>query len=123
VELLVAIRASHVRSDGTYSAPRVLEDLREAGYHVGRKRIARLLRHEGLCGVSKRRGPVRPVHFVRETPNAPDLVRRAFTATAPHQLWVAEITYVPTAAGFLYLAVVLDVCSRRVIGWADSRIS
>jgi putative transposase len=96
VELLVAIRASHVRSDGTYSAPRVLEDLREAGYHVGRKRIARLLRHEGLCGVSKRRGPVRPVHFVRETPNA---------------------------AGFLYLAVVLDVCSRRVIGWADSRIS
>ncbi len=117
-ELLVAIRASHARSAGTYGAPRVLEDLREAGYHVGRKRVARLLRHEGLQGVSKRRGAVRPVHTARETSNAPDLVRRAFTATAPNQLWVADITYVPTAAGFLYLAVVLDVFSRRVIGWA-----
>ena len=117
-ELLVAIRASHARSAGTYGAPRVLEDLREAGYHVGRKRVARLLRHEGLQGVSKRRGAVRPVHTARETSNAPDLVRRAFTATAPNQLRVADITYVPTAAGFLYLAVVLDVFSRRVIGWA-----
>ena len=117
-QLLVAIRASHVRSDGTYGAPRILEDLREVGYHVGRKRIARLLRQDGLCGVSKRRGPVRAVRAVPETPHAPDLVRRAFTATAPNQLWVADITYVPTAAGFLYLAVVLDVFSRRVIGWA-----
>jgi putative transposase len=116
--LLIAIRASHARSGGTYGAPRVLEDLREAGYHVGRKRIARLLRQEGLCGVSKRRGPVRASRSVQETPNAPDIVRRAFTATAPNQLWVADITYVPTAAGFLYLAVVLDVFSRRVIGWA-----
>ena len=118
VELLVAIRASHARSDGTYGAPRVLEDLREAGYHVGRKRIARLLRREGLSGVSKRRGPVRAVRSIQEPPSAPDLVRRAFTATAPNQLWVADITYVPTAAGFLYLPVVLDVFSRRVIGWA-----
>jgi putative transposase len=117
-ELRVAIRASHARSAGTYGAPRVLEDLREDGYHVGRKRVARLLRHEGLHGVSKRRGAVRPVHTARDTATAPDLVRRAFTATAPNQRWVADITYVPTAAGFLYLAVVLDVFSRRVIGWA-----
>jgi putative transposase len=116
-ELLVAIRASHARSDGTYGAPRVLEDLHEAGYHVGQaSRPA--APPGGLCGVSKRRGPVRPAHTAREAPNAPDLVRRAFTATAPNQLWVADITYIPTAAGFLYLAVVLDVFSWRVIGWA-----
>ena len=101
--LLVAIRVSHARSDGTYGAPRVLEDLREAGYHVGRKRVARLLHQDGLCGVSKRRGPVRAARAVQETPHAPDLVRRAFIATAPNQLWVADITYVPTAAGFSIL--------------------
>jgi len=116
--LLIAIRASHERSDGTYGAPRIHEDLREAGYRVGRKRIARLLRREGLCGVSRRRGPARPRRIAPETPPSPDLVRRQFTATKPNQLWVADITYVPTAAGFLYLAVVLDVFSRRVIGWA-----
>jgi len=117
-QLLLAIRASHARSDGTYGAPRIHEDLRDAGYHVGRKRIARLMRREGLVGVSRRRGPARPRRTVPEAPRAPDLVRRVFAATAPNQLWVADITYVPTAAGFLYLAVVLDAFSRRVVGWA-----
>lgn len=116
--LLIAVRASHERSSGTYGAPRIHEDLREAGYHVGRKRIARLLRREGLCGVSRRRGPARPRRMTPEAPLSPDLVHRQFTATGPNQLWVADITYVPTAAGFLYLAIVLDVFSRRVIGWA-----
>lgn len=118
VELRVAIRAAHARSGGTYGAPRLLEDLRDAGHRVGRKRIARLLRREGLHGVSKRRGPPRRRRVTPETPPAPDLVKRTFRATAPNQLWVADITYIPTAAGFLYLAVVLDVFSRRVIGWA-----
>ena len=117
-ELLTAIRASHVRSDGTYGAPRIREDLREAGYHVGQKRVARLMRRDGLAGVSRRRGPARPRRTGPESPLAPDLVRRVFAATAPNQLWVADITYVPTAAGFLYLAVVVDVFSRRVVGWA-----
>ena len=117
-EVLRAIRAAHARSDGTYGAPRVLEDLREVGYRVGRKRVARLMRQDGLCGVSKRRGPARRRRAVPEAPLAPDLVRRNFVATAPDQLWVADITYVPTAAGFLYLAVVLDVFSRRIVGWA-----
>ncbi len=117
-ELLVALRTAHARSDGTYGAPRLLADLRDAGYRVGQKRIARLLRQDGLRGVSKRRGPARPPRATPETPPAPDLVRRDFTATAPDQLWVADITYVPTALGFLYLAVVLDAFSRRVVGWA-----
>ena len=85
---------------------------------MGRKRVARLMRLEGLCGVSKRRGPARPRRTVPEAPLAPDLVQRVFHATAPYQLWVADITYVPTAAGFLYLAIVLDVFSRRIVGWA-----
>ena len=117
-EIRVAIRAAHARSDATYGAPRLLEDLRDAGYRVGQKRVARLLRADGLCGVSKRRGPVRPVRTIPEAARAPDLVQRVFRATAPNQLWVADITYVPTAAGFLYLAIVLDVFSRRVIGWS-----
>ena len=103
-ELLTAIRASHVRSDGTYGAPRIREDLREAGYHVGQKRVARLMRRDGLAGVSRRRGPARPRRTSPESPLAPDLVRRVFAATAPNQLWVADSTYVPTAAGFLLLA-------------------
>ena len=115
--LVVAIRAAHERSDGSYGAPRILEDLREAGHRVGQKRVARLMRSEGIQGVSKRRGPARPRREIPEAPPAPDLVRRAFTATAPNQLWVADITYIPTMAGFLYLAVVLDVFSRRIVGW------
>lgn len=117
-ELRVALRAAHARSDGTYGAPRLREDLREAGHQVGQKRIARLMRADGLIGVSKRRGPAGPRRQAPESPPAPDLVKRAFRATAPNQLWVADITYVPTASGFLYLAIVLDVFSRRVIGWA-----
>ena len=117
-ELRVAIRAAHARSDATYGAPRVLEDLRAVGYRVGRKRVARLMRMDGLCGVSKRPGPARPRRTIPEVPLAPDLVQRAFRATAPNQLWVADTTYVPTAAGCLYLAIVLDVFSRRSIGWS-----
>lgn len=117
-ELLVLITASHARSDATYGAPRVHEDLAEAGHRVGRKRVARLMRAAGLRGVSKTGAVPRTRRAVPETPQAPDLVRRDFTATAPDQLWVADITYVPTYAGFLYLAVVLDAFSRRVVGWA-----
>ena len=117
--LLTEIRGFHARSDGNYGAPRIQEDLvEEAGHRIGRKRVARLMRSAGLVGVSKVMGPPRPKSTIPEAPPAPDLVRRDFTATAPNQLWVADITYVPTWAGFLYLAVVLDVFSRRIVGWA-----
>ncbi len=116
-ELLEQIRAFHQQSRGTYGAPRIHRDLRAAGMRVGRKRVARLLKQAGLRGVSRRKWPVTTLRAVQARP-APDLVQRAFTATGPNQLWVADITYIPTWSGTLYLAVVLDVWSRRIIGWA-----
>jgi len=116
VELTAQIQALHRESRGTYGAPRIHADLAAHGIHVGRKRVARLMRTAALQGVSRRtcRTTVRD-----ETARpAPDLVDRQFTAGGPDRLWVADITYVPTWAGFLYLAVVLDAWSRRVIGWA-----
>ena len=115
-ELLKRIHAIHARSHGTYGAPRVHADLAAAGVHVARKRVARLMRAGGLRGASRRRVPTTVRAPGRES--APDLVERAFTAAAPNRLWVADITCVPTMAGFLYLAVVLDVFSRRIVGWA-----
>lgn len=107
----------HARSDGTYGAPRILEDLKEEGIHVGRKRVARLMRAAGLRGVSRRKW-ITTTTRDEQRRVAEDLVRRDFTAAAPDRLWVADITYVPTWAGFLFLAIVLDVFSRRVVGWA-----
>ena len=84
---------------------------------VGRKRVARLMRGAGIAGVSRRRFCT-TTQRDRDATVAPDLVERQFQADGPDQLWVADITYIPTWAGFLYLAVVLDVWSRRVVGWA-----
>src|SRR4249920_1954051 len=114
--LTAEIRAAHAASKGTYGAPRLQIDLAEAGIRIGRKRVARLMRSAGLCGVNRRRHKVTTVRDGAR--QAPDLVDRDFTAERPNTLWVAEITYVPTWAGFLYLAVVLDAFSRRIVGWA-----
>jgi putative transposase len=111
------IRAIHAYSDGTYGAPRIYAELQDQGIQVGYKRVARLMRALGLQGVSRRRWPATTRRDPEERP-APDLVERNFTAGGPDQVWVADITYVATAAGFLYLSVVLDVFSRRVVGWA-----
>lgn len=115
--LTARIRASHDRSRQTYGAPRIHADLREAGVRCGRKRVARLMRAAGLVGCHRRR-TVRTTRREPVAPVAPDRVNRHFEAAAPNQLWTADITYVPTGAGFLYLAVVLDVFSRRIVGWA-----
>ena len=115
--LLRRIRTIHEASRQSYGVPRVYKELRENDVEVGRDRIARLMREAGLQGISRRR-------FVATTRRddaarpAPDLVERRFAATEPNQLWVADITYIPTWAGFLYLAIVLDVFSRKVVGWA-----
>ena len=114
------IRQAHVRSRGTYGAPRVQAELQAAGLRVGRRRVARLMREAGLQGVSRRRW-VCTTHRNRRARPAPDLVQRRFQAHTPNQLWVADITYVPTWAGLLYLAVILDAFSRRVVGWAMAR--
>ena len=116
-ELLKRIRTIHASSRGTYGAPRVHAELRAEGRHVGKKRVARLMRQAGLTGVSRRKG-MRTTQRDETARPAPDLVARDFTAAAPNRLWVADITYVPTWAGFLYLAVVLDAFSRRIVGWA-----
>lgn len=112
------IREIHVEARGTYGVPRVHAVLAAEAVHVGRKRVARLMKCAGLEGVSRRR-KYRSTRD-KDAQTAPDLVDRDFTATHPNQLWVADITYVPTWSGFLYLAVVLDVWSRRIVGWAMS---
>ena len=116
--LLKRIRTIHVTSRETYGVPRVHAELRAAGEKHGRKRIARLMRAAGIVGVSRRRGTVVTTRRDKDARPAPDLVDRDFSAAAPNQLWVADITFIPTAAGFLYLAVVLDAFSRRIVGWA-----
>lgn len=119
--LALQIARIHTQSRGTYGAPRIHAELRLAhGTRCGRKRVARLMRQAGLAGVTRRRR-YRSARGVRETAPAADLVLRDFHAIAPGALWVADITYVDTAEGFLYLAVVLDVFSRKVAGWAMRR--
>jgi len=116
--LLKSIKTVHASSRQTYGAPRVHAQLGNHGQAHGRKRIARLMRDAGLVGASHRgRGPTTTLRDKDARP-APDLVDRNFTASGPNQLWVADITYVPTTVGFLYLAVVLDAWSRKIVGWS-----
>jgi putative transposase len=101
-----------------YGAPRIQAELIDADVHVGRKRIARLMRAAGIVGCHRRK---RSFSITAQNPKAdvaPDLVDRRFTATAPNQLWVADVTYVPTVQGWLYLACVTDVFSRMILGWS-----
>lgn len=111
------IRSIHEWSRGTYRALRIHAELQDRGVPVGHNRVARLMRAAGLRGVSRRKGPTTMCRSDGARA-APDLVERNFTASAADNLWVADITYVPTAAGFLYLSVVLDAFSRRIVGWS-----
>jgi putative transposase len=118
VTLLQSIRQAHASSDETYGMPRIRAELADMGIVASRKRIARLMHDNHLHGVSRRRSwCVTTERNPRQRP-APDLVERKFVATDINQLWVADMTYVPTWEGFLYLAVVTDVFSRKVVGWA-----
>jgi putative transposase len=111
------IKEVHAASYGTYGAPRIHAELAARGLRVARKRVARLMRQLGIMGVTRRRRVVTTVRDKENRP-APDLVDRDFRAEGPNRLWVADITYVPTLSGFLYLAVVLDAWSRRIVGWS-----
>jgi putative transposase len=117
VQLMKRIVQIHQASKETYGAPRVHAELADEGIHVGRKRVERLMKAQGLKGVSRRKFVTTTTRDDRVRP-AHDLVDRNFYADKPNILWVADITYVPTWAGFLYLAVVLDAFSRRIVGWA-----
>ena len=116
--LLKLVRTVHTTSRQTYGAPRVHADLQARGERHSRKRIARLMQQAGLVGASHQHGGPTTTRRDKDARPAPDLVDRNFTASRPNQLWVADITYVPTAAGFLYLAVVLDAWSRKIVGWS-----
>ena len=118
-ELVTHIKESHTKSRGTYGCPRVHDDLKDKGLQVGRKRVARLMRQEGLTGDA-------PKPFRRTTDSkhnldvADNLLDRKFEVEAPDQAWVTDITYVRTWQGWLYLAVVIDLLSRRVVGWSTA---
>ena len=118
-QLVGEISASHTRSRKTYGSPRVFADLKARGRRVGRKRVARLMREHGFAAKCKRRFR-RTTDSKHTSPIAPNVLDRHFEAAALNTAWVTDVTYVWTLAGWLYLAVILDVCSRRVVGWATS---
>jgi putative transposase len=119
VDLGAKVLAAHAASKGRYGSPRVHAELRAAGEKVGRKRIARLMKQAHLEG-RKRRRFRKTTDSNHRLPIAPNLLERDFTATAPNQAWVTDITFLWTQQGWLYLAAILDLFSRRVVGWATS---
>jgi transposase InsO family protein len=113
------IRRVHADNRAVYGSPRVHAALRAEGRRVGVNRVARLMRRHGIQGRYKRRAP-RTTESNHALPVAPNLLDRQFAAAAPNQVWLADMTYIPTAEGWLYLAVVLDMFARRVVGWSMS---
>ncbi len=113
------IRALHAKSTGTYGSLRVWVELLDNGRSCGRHRVARLMRQGGLQGIPRRRFR-RTTTSKHNQPVSPNLLKQDFTAKAPNQRWVSDITYVRTSEGWLYVAVILDLYSRKVVGWATS---
>lgn len=112
------IATAHEASRGTYGAPRIVEDLRELGTHTSRRRCARLMRAHGLRGKKKHRSRPRTTDSRHAQPVAANLFAKRPAPTGPNQTWMTDITYLRTAEGWLFLAAILDVWSRRVVGWA-----
>jgi putative transposase len=117
--LSAKVRAIHTEHKGRYGSPRIHRELRERGDRVGRKRVARLMSEEGLRGRMPRRFR-RTTDSRRSQRIAPNILERNFKTAAVNQAWVGDVTYIPTRQGWLYLAVLLDLYSRRVVGWAMS---
>lgn len=116
-ELCERIREIHAASRGTYGSPRIHQELLAQGEDIGHKRVERLMRHNGLVGRHARR---RCTTTIRDgaDPVAENILNRQFTTNAPNQVWVGDITYIPTLEGWLFLAVLIDLFSRRVVGWS-----
>lgn len=112
------ITAAHEASRGTYGAPRIVEDLREAGTRTSKRRCARLMREQGLRGKKKNRRRPRTTDSRHQQPVAPNLLAKRPAPTGPNQCWLTDITYLQTVEGWLYLAAILDLWSRRIVGWA-----
>ena len=114
------IQAIHARSRQTYGSPRILVELRKQGRRHGRNRVARSMHAAGLCGRQKGRYRVHTTDRNHDEPIAPNRLAAAPNATAPNQIWVGDITYIETQEGWLYLAAILDLYSRKIVGWAMS---
>ena len=117
-DLLGEIRRVHACSRGRYGSPRVQAALRAEGVRAGRHRVAGLMRRHGIAARRPRRGRPRTTDSRHAFPAAPNLLQRQFTATAPNRVWLADLTYIRTGEGWLYLAAIIDLFSRKVVGWA-----
>lgn len=117
--LLALIKASHEATDGVYGSPRIFRDLREAGETCGRHRVARIMKANRIKGITVRKRP----RYRAGTPSllAPNRLDRKFTVDAPNKVWATDITYIRTWQGWLYLAAVMDLYSRKIVGWSMKR--
>lgn len=119
--LVARIRAVHTKSRETYGSPRIHDALRKDGVRCGKNRVARLMRDERIISVHRKRFKPQGTDSNHGLPVADNVLRQQFTASAPNQKWVGDITYIPTSEGWLYLAVIVDLFSRRVVGWATGK--
>ena len=117
-DLVDDIKRVHLNNRGRYGSPRIHAELKAQGRRVGRGRIERLMRRQGIRAIMARPRRVRTTDSRHDFPLAPNLLERNFTAVAPNRIWLADITYVETDQGWLYLAAVMDLYSRRIVGWA-----
>lgn len=117
-KLAIKINQIHKQSRKTYGSPRIVMELRKGGVRHGRNRVARLMKQEGLCGRQKARYRVQTTDSKHDQPIAPNRLAEAPKATAPNQIWVADITYIKTGESWLYVAAVMDLYSRKIVGWA-----
>ena len=116
--LLVHIRAVYTENRGAYGWPRIWRELRARGIHVGKLRVQRLMQQNGIRARGKRRFRIATTDSRHSLPIAPNLLNRRFTVAAPNQVWVGDVTYISTEEGWLFLAVVIDLFSRRIVGWS-----
>jgi transposase InsO family protein len=116
--LAIEIDRIHTGSRQTYGVPRVENELRKKGHCHGRNRVARLMKQQGLCGRKRGRYRLQTTDSNHDEPIAPNRLAQAPKATAPNQLWVADVTYIQTQQGWLYLSAILDLYSRKIVGWA-----
>jgi transposase InsO family protein len=114
------IQEIHEKSRQTYGSPRILSELRKKGKHHGRNRVARLMQEQELCGRQQGRYRVQTTDSDHDEPIAPNRLAEAAKPGAPNQIWVQDITYIQTREGWLYLAAILDLYSRKIVGWAMS---
>jgi len=116
-ELLSEIRESFRKSRKTYGSPRITKDLQDLGYKVNKKRVSRIMRENGIRAKTKRKFKV-TTHSDHDDPISPNLLGQNFTVNELNKVWVSDITYMWTREGWLYLAIILDLCSRKIVGWS-----